>query len=357
MNYENTQKWLKNQAWIATDKLEKEIVAIYTDLNDRIQADLLKIYKKYDLPKMVDGVPNGEATIAFMHGKISVGDRGRISRLQAEQESIAASMRSALVRKDKLIEKAAIEMYQNGYYWNAWATTNAAGIDIAWPLIDDQMIKKAVYDNPFSVFQIGTGPRPDLSALSKVYKLKWDRTLALQRVTRELELAAGRGDSIQQLGKRLDIIFGFRDPSTGKIIKGLNKKGETYKSIRVARTELHRLFETGHRDEYYEAQDNGVETRLQYVATLDQRTRPQSASMDGQISDAEGRFQYPDGNWYYLGNTGHPEWDISDRCTSIQQIDSITPPLRRIKKRGIVFYETYDEWIETMNSEDIPRTL
>ena len=350
MNYSNTQKYLKNQSWLAVTALEKEIIAIYSDLNDQIQADLLKIYKKYDLPKATP-----EETIAFMQTKVSAGTRGRISRLQLEQESIATSMRSALLKKDKLIEKAAVEMYQNGYYWNAWATTNAVGVNIGWPLIDEDMIRKAVYDNPFSVFQISSSSK---GALSKVNKLQWDRKLAIQRVTRELEMAAGRGDSLQTLAKKLDVIFGFRDATTGKIIKdGLNKKGETYKSLRVARTELHRLFESGHLDEFYAADEEGVNTSLMFVATLDARTRPQSASMDGQRSDKEGRFQYPDGNWYYLGNTGIAGFDVNDRCAQIQVVDGITPPLRRIKGKGVVRYETYDEWVETLNSENVPRNL
>jgi hypothetical protein len=350
VNYANTQKYLKNQSWLAVNAIEKEIVAIYSDLNDTIQAELLKIYKKYDLPKATP-----EETIAFMQGKISASDGRRISRLQATQESIASSMRAALIKKDKLIEKTAVEMYQNGYYWNAWATTNAVGVDIAWPLIDEAMIKKAVYDNPFSVFQISSSSK---GALSKVNKLQWDRQLAIQRVTRELEMAAGRGDSLQVLARKLDVIFGFRDAVTGKLIKdGLNKRGETWKSLRVSRTELHRLFEAGHLDEFYAAENEGVNTRLQYVATLDNRTRPQSASMDGQISNAEGQFQYPDGQWYYLGNTGVAEWDINDRCSQIQVIDGITPPLRRIKGRGVVQYTTFDEWVDEMNSEEIPRTL
>jgi SPP1 gp7 family putative phage head morphogenesis protein len=122
------------------------------------------------------------------------------------------------------------------------------------------------------------------------------------------------------------------------------------KSLRIVRTETHKVIENGHYHELLHAHNQGVDTKLQIIATLDDRTRPQSAQMDGNFSyqgDDEsliGLFQYPDGKWYVMGNTGIAEWDINDRETSIQVIDDISPQLRRTREDGIIPFKPYKEW-------------
>jgi len=143
--------------------------------------------------------------------------------------------------------------------------------------------------------------------------------------------------------------LGFRD-SKGNIIKGINKKGQTYKSLRIARTELLRTLSDGRIAQFLETKDQlkdeGIEPKLQLVATLDTRTRAQSARMDGQYSDAEGKFKYPDGQWHYPHNTGNAAWDINDREVVIQVMEGLEPVIRRSRKEGIIPNQTFKEWAE-----------
>ena len=115
---------------------------------------------------------------------------------------------------------------------------------------------------------------------------------------------------------------------------------------RVLRTESHRLSELAHNEELSDAQEQGVNTQMTLLAVLDDRTRPQSAQMDGQKSD-DGEFEYPDGTIAIPGNTGIPEYDINDRERSIQTIDDISPALRRTREDGIIPFTSYRDWAKS----------
>jgi SPP1 gp7 family putative phage head morphogenesis protein len=119
---------------------------------------------------------------------------------------------------------------------------------------------------------------------------------------------------------------------------------------RVIRTESHRLASLAHQQELLDAQEQGVDTKMQLLAVLDDRTRPQSASMDGKLSD-DGRFKYPDGTVAIPGNTGNPAYDINDRERAIQIIDDISPALRRTREDGIIPFQNYETWAKEKGLE------
>jgi len=119
---------------------------------------------------------------------------------------------------------------------------------------------------------------------------------------------------------------------------------------KVVRTESHRLDELAHNQEFLDAQAQGIDTRMMLLAVLDNRTRPQSAQMDGQLSNDKGEFEYPrtgSGNWYIPGNTGNPAYDINDRERSVQVINGYSPDIRRTREDGLIPYTTYEEWAKS----------
>ena len=128
--------------------------------------------------------------------------------------------------------------------------------------------------------------------------------------------------------------------------KNLNKSlGIGLKNaLRIARTETHRITELGHYAAYRDAKKQGIEMKRKLIATLDDRTRAQSAQMDGQISNDEGLFKYPNDQYYLPGQTGHPEWDINDREVSIEIIEGYEPNVRRQREKGIIPEQSFQEW-------------
>ena len=147
-------------------------------------------------------------------------------------------------------------------------------------------------------------------------------TKMANQVTQAIADSFATGSSIQAVQRKIDIIMGFRnidgrinERAKALIIEGKfsHRNGHIYQTYRIARTETMRMAHI----RQYEIFD-GIERddkRLKLIAVLDSRTRWQSAAMHGQISDKRGRFKYPDGVYYRLGEQPK-QWVINDRETA-----------------------------------------
>ena len=152
--------------------------------------------------------------------------------------------------------------------------------------------------------------------------LKRSKIMANQ-VTQAIADSFTGESSIQAVQKKIDIIMGFRDKN-GRIndkakqliIQGKfsHRNGHIYQTYRIARTETMRMAHI-RQYEIFEGVERD-DKRLKLYAVLDSRTRWQSAAMHGQISDKKGRFKYPDGIYYRLGEQPK-QWVINDRETAV----------------------------------------
>lgn len=151
--------------------------------------------------------------------------------------------------------------------------------------------------------------------------LKRSRILANQ-VTQAIADSFANGSSIQALQREIDIIMGFRnkdgrinEKAKALIVQGKfsHRNGHIYETYRIARTETMRMAHI-RQYEIFEGIERD-DKRLKLYAVLDSRTRWQSAAMHGQISDKKGRFKYPDGVYYRLGEQPK-QWAINDRETT-----------------------------------------
>jgi len=148
---------------------------------------------------------------------------------------------------------------------------------------------------------------------------------AAERVSLIIKKELDRGSSIPAIQKKVDIELGLRDKqgnTNAKQLKLLKEgkfahaNGHFYQTYRIARTESMRMAAIQTHDTLRQLQRKGYHTRLELIATVDSRSREQSIAMNGQISDAGGRFLYPDGNRYKLGRAP-ARWSINDRETSV----------------------------------------
>ena len=151
--------------------------------------------------------------------------------------------------------------------------------------------------------------------------LKRSRKMANQ-VTQAIADSFATGSSIQAVQRKIDIIMGFRnidgrinERAKALIVQGKfsHRNGHIYQTYRIARTETMRMAHI-RQYEIFEGIERD-DKRLKLYAVLDSRTRWQSAAMHGQISDKRGRFKYPDGVYYRLGEQPK-QWVINDRETT-----------------------------------------
>ena len=91
------------------------------------------------------------------------------------------------------------------------------------------------------------------------------------------------------------------------------------KSIRIARTEAHRVNQQATYDAMEKAKDSGADVVKQWDSTLDRKTRPHHAQLDGQIRELDEPFEIDGLKAMCPGGFGKASEDINCRCVVLQR--------------------------------------
>ena len=97
--------------------------------------------------------------------------------------------------------------------------------------------------------------------------------------------------------------------------------GNSYNnSVRIARTEGHRITNEATYNAQVKAKSKGAEIMKEWDATLDSKTRPEHQYLDGQIVEVDKPFKDSEGNEaMFPGGFGIPSLDINCRCCMKQR--------------------------------------
>lgn len=106
-----------------------------------------------------------------------------------------------------------------------------------------------------------------------------------------------------------------------KIATGMNSPLKTalYNSMRIARTEGHRIQNQAQWDTINKAKAKGADIVKQWDSTLDQLTRATHRRLDGQIRELDEPFEVDGHKAMYPGGFGIPKEDIHCRCVMLQR--------------------------------------
>lgn len=106
-----------------------------------------------------------------------------------------------------------------------------------------------------------------------------------------------------------------------KIATGMNSPLKTalYNSMRIARTEGHRIQNQAQWDTINKAKAKGADIVKQWDSTLDKRTRATHRRLDGQIRELDEPFEVDGHKAMYPGGFGIPKEDIHCRCVMLQR--------------------------------------
>ena len=108
-------------------------------------------------------------------------------------------------------------------------------------------------------------------------------------------------------------------------IKNGHTKGDVGNSIRIGRTEYNKYYNTGRKNGQSEIAIKGLRLQRRWDATLDQNTRPEHASADGQIADENGMFLVGGYKVDRPTNFGVASQDINCRCSVAEYYDDEQP--------------------------------
>lgn len=169
-------------------------------------------------------------------------------------------------------------------------------------------------------------------------------------------LQKNRRADLQKLNQTItsDLIQGKSFAKTTKSIREILGISQS-NAERIAITEGHRNMMSGNNAMTQMARAEGVDVRRQIISTIDGRERPQSAQVNHRKEDKDGFFTYPGGAKVAIpGNSGNPVWDIRDREAVINNVNDVSPQLRRAKnpitgETEIISFEDYGKWLAKNN--------
>lgn len=277
MSLRQTQQRANNVAERHEKAIAAEIVRVYREAVKEIRGELSELYERY--------ATNGQLTLAEMT---------RYNRLTKMERQIVKTMRPHINNNRKLLEKLSEVQYEESFYRTAWSYDNELRVSLGWGQIPHDAVKAAVA-NPLRATAV-----KELSQQT------------LNRVNRAIQQGLIRGLSMRKM------MQGVRDAA------GISAAD----AMRIARTEAHRSRELGHLAASQEATDKGVELWRVWDATLDARTRPTHAQLDGTKRRPGKSFP---GGAEYPGGFGIASEDINCRCRVVDEIEGYEPQGRRIR--------------------------
>ena len=317
-----------------------------------------------ELQAFIDSI--GEKEIASKAREIAATYKGALNEIRAEMADVyarllsktpAADIYAEMVKYDRLgrLEAAIIKKYNsyhkqigvtieqssrqalsNEYYRSQYSTN---WLDpYGFTVLNDNALDFAVTGQPELLKKIMADDRVPISprAGKTLKKIMADnRAVELARVLETVNNGLLRGLGYRGMSRELKDTFD----------KNLNN------ALRVVRTESHRAMETGKYLQYKDAQRQGVNLVRRISSVLDNRTRAQSAQVDGRIDKGKG-FLYPDGNYYFIpGNTGRAAWDINDREAVTQVSERFPVQVRRGRnpvtgKNEVIDFKSFKAWAE-----------
>ena len=140
----------------------------------------------------------------------------------------------------------------------------------------------------------------------------------------EMTFAQRIGQNMKEFKKTIkaEISRGIANNSTyGETAKQIQLRiNENFnRSYRIANTEMGRVSSESQYDSLLEAQGQGCEIIKQWCATLDEKTRPDHATLDGQIRNIDEYFTIGKYKALHPHGFNAPEMDISCRCTMLEK--------------------------------------
>jgi hypothetical protein len=322
-----------NNAIANVEEANRELILIYERARDRIQAKLDRLIRKAE------------------SGLLNQTQENRIVRVERFLQSIIDDIKILKTEEANVIVNGFVENYVNGYY--------GYGYSINYD-INNVVLKSKPFDyvvvyrrvNPAFVRELYIKEIASLVFGGPIKEKTAAEVLLLQRdIRREVMQAILEGLSPEQLARR---------------IKKLDKVFEQnlHHAMTVSRTELLRGHSWGTETSIEIAEDQGVEGRSGWDATLDGKTRPMHGSMDQQSRNGtqpkrDGLFHFPNGDITSGPRLPglSPGNSINCRCKKTWVVFGVTPSGRGFRAADGTWQQTtenigYEDWANTLQGQE-----
>lgn len=315
----NVEKWTDEQLL----KIEKEIDSIYTKANE----DLMEKSKKYFAQFKKDD--------EVYKGMVESGEMSKSSYYRWRKKTLMQGNQYKNLQKQTAFEITRANeramAYVNGKLPSVYVQNyNAIKTDVdgiggySFTLVNEDAVKY-VYQNidknllPFR--QVDTAK-----------DVAWN----IQRINSEVLQGILQGESMDKVAGRLQNA-------------GISSEKA---AIRNARTMVTGAQNHGKLDSYYRLQDDGIEIKKRWDATLDKRTREAHGELDGESVDIDEPFVNSIGKIMYPGDPdADPENVYNCRCSLQGDVGQTRGSQRATRdengKSVLSDNMTYEEWYES----------
>ncbi len=264
------------------NKRQKEIIQLSVEEEKKILAKLKKVYE--------------EAERSIDHKITRLLARKDIENLQsiiyqvdyqrALKAQISAILDELNVKQFDSISKYLVDCYENGFIGTLY-DLQGQGIPLIFPIDQEQVVKALTIDTKLSK-RLYTRLGEDVDELKKLVKSEISR-------------------GISQAYAYETIARNIRNATT----IGFNR------SMRIARTEGHRITQEATLNAQHKAKDAGAEIVKQWDSTLDSRTRDSHVAIDGEIRELDEKFS--NGLMYPGDSNGSAAEVVNCRCCLLQR--------------------------------------
>lgn len=315
------------------EKVEKKVKREYAQAQKEIErkanayfaAFAEKDKKKLELVRA--GQMSQEAYAKWRTQQILVGNKWDAMSISLSKDLSNARNISASIVKGYMPE-----VYATNFNFSTFEVEAGTGIDTSFTLYDRQTVERLLRDNPQML------PDPSEAIKDKIKQKKIERW-SRQKMTSAVTQAILQGESIDKLAKRLRSVTSMDAAS----------------SIRNARTMMTNAQSAGRYDGYRRAKEMGVQFKVMWIATLDDRTRHEHRMLDGQMQEVDEPFVVDGVEIMYPADYGGRDYKVPPdmiyncRCTigaavkGTKLYDEGIGAANRVVGTG----QTYEEWKES----------
>ena len=317
-----------------TEKLiTKEYKKAHKEVSKKLDDYLARFATKDE--KWQQWVASGKKTqaeyVEWKKGQILIG-----KRWEAMKNTLAADYANAAQISESIVNGYKPEVYALNHNYATFEVEKESMIDTSYTLYSKEAVERMHRDNPRLYHQPGDKVK---RAIKSGKQAAWDK----RRIQSVMTQGVLQGDSIPNLTKRLEKVTG----------------GDHKAAIRNARTMMTGVENAGRLDAIKRANELGIPTKKQWVATLDSRTRHWHRQLDGVIEEPEEPFVNQYGKIMFPGDpTANGANLYNCRCRIRSAVKGFERDMSNLDRRynenlGDMDYET---WKETRKSISHPIT-
>jgi hypothetical protein len=323
-------------------RIWKLIIKDYEAAYREIDATLARTYAK-----VLQGVPKDK-----MYNELIKYDRLDKMLNEIQDEYIKWSKRAG--KKSALSSTMAVT---NNYYRNLyvldWFSPNA-NIDLSFSFINQNLVEQsvlgttkswqAIQKETFSkVWGSPINYQPGAVTLSET--LLSNRTKEIAQLRQTITSGLLQGKSYSSISSDVNNVIGTRSVDKGVI----SYSGAKYNSLRIVRTEGTRNLNAGSLANTEHARSQGVVIVRTWDATLDGKTRPEHAGLDGKPENEDGLFFIGGDSAPYPGAFSLEKNSVNCRCSINDFVDGVPPESRAginpvTGEREIFEWKSYEQW-------------